>query len=95
MVDQRHRAEAAAPEVAEERQRDVVDAEDGELDLGDVLPADCGAGAVVPVEDVLGALVARSAVGRDEQPLRDEAVEQVLERRVAGALGLGHERRPG
>ena len=95
MVDQRHRAEAAAPEVAEERQRDVVDAEDRDLDPRHVLAADRGAGAVVPVEDILRALVAGRAVGRDEQPLGDQAVEEVLERLVPGALDLGHEARRG
>ena len=80
MVDQRHRAETAGAEVAEKREGNVVHAEDGQLDPGELVGLDRKAGVAVPEENLLAALAARQVRHRfldgEEQALAPELVDE-------------------
>ena len=80
MVDQAHRAEAAGAEVAEKREGNMVHAEDGQLDSGELVGLDREAGVAVPEEDLLAALASRQVRHRfldgKEQALGPQLVDQ-------------------
>src|SRR5688572_6684459 len=89
MVDEVDVPEAAAAEIAEKRQGDRVDAEDGQAgvreladDRGEIRP-------VVPEEDVLAPRGAR-LLGRHDEAMRLERLDERHERLalLAGDLGL-------